>query len=78
MNPIPSLLAERLAAAVDAAFPGAGYERQGLVEAAQDPRFGDYQCNVALRLARSVGRTPRDVAAAIVGQLVIDDLCQPP
>ncbi|MFN7951835.1 MAG: arginine--tRNA ligase [bacterium] len=78
MNSIPTLLAERLAAAVEAAFPGASFDRAALVEAAQDTRFGDYQCNAALKLAKSVGRPPRDVANAIVGQLRIDDLCEPP
>lgn len=44
---------------------------------ATKPQFGHYQSNVALRLAKDAGRPPRDVAASIVGQLELDDLCEP-
>jgi arginyl-tRNA synthetase len=49
-----------------------------LLEATNNPRFGDYQANVALSLAKQVGRPPRDVAAMIVGQLQVADICEPP
>jgi len=39
------------------------------VGTATDPRFGDYQANVALPLARELRRSPREVAAAIVARL---------
>jgi len=45
---------------------------------ASRPQFGHYQSNVALRLAKSEGRPPREVAASIVERLVIADLCEPP
>jgi arginyl-tRNA synthetase len=40
--------------------------------------FADAQSNVALPLAKRLGRAPRDIAAEIVGQLDIDDVCEPP
>lgn len=33
------------------------------------PEFGDYACNVALRIGRDVGKSPRDVAEKIATQL---------
>ena len=41
------------------------------------PQFGHYQSNVALRLAKSQGRPPREVAAALVEQIDLADLCEP-
>jgi arginyl-tRNA synthetase len=38
----------------------------------------DYQCNVAMSLAKTVGRSPRDVADAIVAALDAGDLVAPP
>ena len=45
---------------------------------AQDPKFGDYQANCAMSLGKTVNKPPREVAADIVAQLNIADLCQPP
>ena len=41
------------------------------------PQFGHYQSNVALRLAKSEGRPPREVAARLVEQIDLADLCEP-
>lgn len=49
-----------------------------LVVPAQDPRFGDYQANVAMPLAKRLGRPPREVAQQIVRDLQVADLCDPP
>jgi arginyl-tRNA synthetase len=40
--------------------------------------FADAQSNVALPLAKRLGKPPRDIAAEIVGHLDIDDVCEPP
>jgi len=42
------------------------------------PQFGHYQSNVALRLANSEGKPPREIATRIVAKLEIADLCEPP
>jgi arginyl-tRNA synthetase len=42
------------------------------------PQFGHYQSNAALRLANSEGKPPREIAARIVAELEINDLCEPP
>jgi arginyl-tRNA synthetase len=45
---------------------------------ATKPQFGHYQSNVALRLANSERKSPREVATDIVARLQIADLCEPP
>ena len=49
-----------------------------LVRRSQDPKFGDYQANVAMPLGKRLKRPPRDVATEILARLKIDDLCEPP
>ncbi|NLE36662.1 MAG: arginine--tRNA ligase [Pirellulaceae bacterium] len=48
-----------------------------LVRQSQDPKFGDYQANFAMPLGKKLGRPPRELAAEIVTQLDLDDLCEP-
>ncbi|HEY5820890.1 MAG TPA: arginine--tRNA ligase [Propionibacteriaceae bacterium] len=48
------------------------------LRAATKPQFGHFQSNVALRLAKSEGVPPRQVATRIVAELDVDDLCEPP
>jgi arginyl-tRNA synthetase len=49
-----------------------------MLRPAQDAKFGDYQANFAMTLAKQLGRPPRDVAAEIVAETQLDDFCQPP
>jgi arginyl-tRNA synthetase len=48
------------------------------LRSATRPQFGHYQSNVALRLANSEGKPPREIAARIVATLDVADLCEPP
>ena len=66
-----ALLEERLRAAV----PGADEVR---VQPASDPRFGDYQTNVAMLLAKARRENPRRLAQEIIARLQVADLCAPP
>lgn len=45
---------------------------------ASNPKFGDYQSNVALSLAKRLGQQPRAIAQQIVEKLDVSDLCQLP
>ena len=45
---------------------------------ATKPQFGHFQSNVALRLAKSQGRPPREIASDIVAKLEADDLVETP
>jgi len=40
--------------------------------------FADFQSNAALPLAKRLGKAPCDIAAEIVGQLHVGDICEPP
>lgn len=74
METFQSLLAKRLSQALaKAALPEVGELTQ-----ATDPRFGDYQTNAALILGKQRGENPRAVAAKILAQLEVEDLCEPP
>lgn len=43
-----------------------------------NPKFGDYQANLAMSLAKPLKQKPRDIAAQIVEKLDLSDLCEPP
>src|SRR5262249_4190996 len=49
-----------------------------MVKPAQDSRFGDYQANCAMSLAKQSGRNPRDVATDIISRLDVAEMCTPP
>lgn len=52
-----------------------------LVRPSQDPRFGDYQANCAMPLAKQLGKSSkeaREVAGLLAGRLQVSDLCEPP
>ena len=66
------VLAARVRVALAAAF-GAEYADADPV--IRPSTFADYQANVALPLAKRLGRAPRDVAAEIERQLAVEDVC---
>ncbi|MEA5515357.1 arginine--tRNA ligase [Nodularia sp. UHCC 0506] len=45
---------------------------------ASNPKFGDYQANVALSLSKRLGQQPRAIASAIVEKLDVSDFCETP
>lgn len=51
---------------------------KAVVNAANDTRFGDYQTNVAMPLAKAQKVNPRQVATEILAQLQVADLCEEP
>jgi len=50
----------------------------GLVRPTQETRFGDFQANCAMPLAKQVGSAPLAVAERILASLEVSDLCLPP
>src|SRR5213082_876995 len=74
METFQSLLTHKLSDGLTrAGLPGAGELTQ-----ATDPRFGDYQTNVALILGKQRGENPRAMAEKIVAQLDVSDVSEPP
>ena len=61
-------LNEAARGAFERAFPGEDFSFVRVVPAT-DPRFGDYQCNDALKLAKALKRNPREVGAAVAAEL---------
>ncbi|TWT36709.1 Arginine--tRNA ligase [Posidoniimonas corsicana] len=49
-----------------------------LILPSKDAKFGDYQANCAMPLAKQLGRKPREVADEIIGRLDLSDMCDPP
>jgi arginyl-tRNA synthetase len=74
METFQSILGKKLSAALVAA----GLPDAGEVTPATDARFGDYQTNSALVLAKERGENPRNLAEKIIAQLDVSEWCDPP
>src|SRR5207245_8753727 len=74
METFQTLLAKRFAGAL----AKAGFPETGELTPTSDPRFGDYQTNAALVLGKQRGENPKEVAAKILAQLDVAELCEPP
>ncbi len=75
MPTLTSLLNDRFAAALTAAFGEDFSDRDPVIRSSQ---FADFQANVALPLAKELTSKPRDIAEAIVENLDLDGVCAPP
>ena len=62
-------LNEIVKGAFEKAFPGVDFTGVRVLPAT-DPRFGDYQCNDALKFAKKLGCNPRDAAAKVAEALL--------
>ena len=71
------LLGARVRAAIAAAAPDAGPDADPLISPSKRAELGDFQSNAAMPLAKRLGTKPRDLAAAIVAELEVADLCEP-
>jgi arginyl-tRNA synthetase len=74
METFQALLTQKLAEALVAA----GLPQAGAVTPATDPRFGDYQTNAALVLAKQLGENPRALAPKILDAYDLWDVCETP
>ena len=64
-----NILREHFAVAVAAVAGQKPEETDPMVRPAGDARFGDYQCNAAMSLARTLKARPREIAERIVAQV---------
>jgi arginyl-tRNA synthetase len=69
MNDLQTRIEVALRAAVTAALGDTFADADPLVTPATNPKFGDYQANLAMGLARRSGANPRELAERIVGAL---------
>ncbi|MGE0481109.1 MAG: arginine--tRNA ligase [Phycisphaerae bacterium] len=71
------ILTQRFASAL-ARVVGPGAEKvDPQVRPSSDARFGDYQCNVAMSLARTLRTKPRELAEKIAAAVELGDLAEP-
>lgn len=78
MNSTIAQLKMRFEQALISAF-GADYTgTDPMLVPASNPKFGDYQSNVALSLAKPLGQPPRTIAEQLVQHLDVTDFCEPP
>jgi arginyl-tRNA synthetase len=73
-----ALLAEHFERALIAAFGSEFADTDPLLAATNNPKFGDYQANLAMSLAKRLQQKPRDIATQIIAALDVSDLCEPP
>jgi arginyl-tRNA synthetase len=69
------VLSERVRDAIVASFGPEFGDADPLIRPSS---FADFQANVALPLAKRLGRPPREVAAELAGRLDLAGLCEPP
>ena len=69
------LLEQRLQQAVKAVLPDADIATV-LVRPCPDPRFGDYQTNALMSLAKARKMNPRQLASDVVAKLEVADVCE--
>jgi len=76
MQTIPAVLTARLREALGRT--GLSGEIEPAVTVATDARFGDYQTNIAMLLAKQQRANPRELAAKIIAQLDVAGISEPP
>ncbi|HEY9818447.1 MAG TPA: arginine--tRNA ligase [Candidatus Obscuribacterales bacterium] len=78
MNSTIAYLTTQLEAALVAAFGPDLAGTDPVLVPTTNPKFGDYQANVALSLAKRLQDKPRAIAEALVAKLEVSDCCEPP
>ena len=71
-----AILEDRISAAMAAVT--AQDDCAAIVRPSTDPKFGDYQANGVMALAKKIKTNPRKLAEEVVKNLEIDDICEPP
>jgi len=64
--------------ALVAAFGSDFAQTDPMLVPTSNPRFGDFQANVAMSLAKPLGKAPRAIAEQILQHLDVTELCEPP
>ena len=73
---IPEILREKVLTALESLEVAIPDPARIQVTKAADLRFGDFQSNVAMMLAKGLGRNPREFAEDLAGRIVAEDLCE--
>ncbi len=78
MNSIIEQLTIKFTQALAAAFGSDLAGVDPMVVPASNPRFGDYQSNIALSLSKQLGQPPRVIAEKLLDYLDVIGICQTP
>jgi arginyl-tRNA synthetase len=78
MNATIAHLKECFTQALMAAFGDELAGTDPILVPASNPKFGDYQANVAMSLAKRLGIAPRAIAEKIIQHLEVSAVCEPP
>lgn len=76
MSSIVLLLKQKFQASIISTLGAEITLPEPLLVAASNPKFGDYQSNLPLSLAKTLGKPPRKVAEEIVEKLDLGDICE--
>ncbi len=75
---IISILQARFSQAIAQAFGESYTQLDPGISVSKDGKFGDYQCNSAMGLAKPLKQKPMEIAAQILANLDLSDICLPP
>jgi arginyl-tRNA synthetase len=78
MNATIAQLKDRFEQALVRAFGNELTGTDPILVPASNPKFGDYQSNVAMALSKRLGKPPREIASTLLQHLDVADLCEPP
>jgi hypothetical protein len=76
VKPAIDILEERISAAM--ATTTGQSDCAAIVRPSTDPKFGDYQANGVMALAKKIKTNPRKLAEEVVGNLDVSDICEEP
>ncbi|MFK7789430.1 MAG: arginine--tRNA ligase [Phycisphaeraceae bacterium] len=76
MADITQQLKDVLSQALAAAFGDEYADADPMLNPAGNPKFGDYQANLAMKLGKQLGKPPREIAQAVVDQLATGTLIE--
>lgn len=78
MTSLQAQLNHRFTQGFQAAFGPEVTIPQPLIVPASNPKFGDYQCNAALPLAKPLQQKPRDIAQTLLDHVQLGEMCEEP
>ena len=77
MSSAPDILADAVERALRSAT-GAENAGPAIIRPCADPKFGDYQANGVMALAKRLGLNPRTLAEKVIAELQLSDVSEPP
>lgn len=77
MNSTIAHLQNQFQIALVAAFGDDYANTDPMLVPTNNPKFGDFQANVAMSLAKRLGKAPRAIAEQLVQQLDLSNICEP-